>query len=353
MMRQTIKSALLRTPLPGILLRRRSRKHLTVLAYHRIHPLPDSNYAFDADLISATPEEFARELDYFRRHLDVLSMQALLDGLERRVRLPERPAVITFDDGYRDNCDIATPILRERGLTACFFLSTRLVGTDRIPWWDQVSCCMRFARVACVLSPFGDDDPPYLLDMTQRRQSKRRFLHHLKRTLWPRALQCLDYLCAETGVNPADHAESPLFMSWDAARSMRAAGMEIGGHTRTHPIVAQVDNPHVLREEIRGCYEDLCQFVGERPIAFAYPVGSPEAMSPLADAEIHNSGFRISFSYIHAFARADSGVCRVPRLRVEYGDDYDAFRLGMALAPRDGGRDLGRCRRPLRSSTPD
>ncbi len=43
---------------------------------------------------------------------------------------------ITFDDGYLDNLTIASPLLTERNLPACFFVATGYIGTDRVPGWD-------------------------------------------------------------------------------------------------------------------------------------------------------------------------------------------------------------------------
>jgi peptidoglycan/xylan/chitin deacetylase (PgdA/CDA1 family) len=333
-LRRLIQTVIASTSLPESVVRQRTRRSITVLAYHRVAPPPGADYPFDAELFSATPEEFARELHYFRRHLDVISMRELRGGLADPACLPERPAVITFDDGYQDNAEIALPILREVGLPACFFLATRIVDTRQVPWWDQVACCLKHSRVRQVSSPFGPTDAPYDTGPTVRRESIRRFLRRLKGAPWSQAVRCVEQLREVTGVEPTAFAEEPLFMSWGAVRAMSAAGMEIGGHTRTHPIVARLETEEALREEIGGCHDDIAEALGQPPMAFAYPVGSPEAMSPQGDAAICEAGFVLSFSYIHAIAHHRGGASRIPRLKTEYGQNYQAFRLGMARAPR-------------------
>jgi peptidoglycan/xylan/chitin deacetylase (PgdA/CDA1 family) len=332
-LRKLLSVVVVRTPLPEMLFRSRSRKAITVLAYHRILPLPGANYPFDENVISATPEEFDRELRFFRRHLDVISVPELMAGYEDPGRLPTRPAVITFDDGYADNYEIAMPILRQHGLSACFFLSTQLVGTAEVPWWDQVACCMKFARVEAIPSPFGGDDPPYNLDASRKAASIRRFLQQMYRAPWPKAQESIARLREQTGVDPREHADRPLFMSWEAARAMQAAGMELGGHTRTHPIVANLPDREAVRDEIQGCYDDLRDQAGVRPVAFAYPVGSRSGMSAIAEEEIRRAGFKAAFSYVHSFATLKSPVLKIPRVQSEYGHDHNAFRLGMALTP--------------------
>jgi peptidoglycan/xylan/chitin deacetylase (PgdA/CDA1 family) len=326
------------TPLPEAVLRRRARQFLTVLGYHRIMPPAAADYAFNEGVISATPEEFTRELKFLRANLDVLSIPQLVEGLRNPSLMPQRPAVITFDDGYVDNRTHAFPLLKEAGLPACFFVCTALLGTRSIPWTEAWVCCLKQSRVDRIDSPFGKDDPPYLLDPANRAASIRRFRERMRRVPWSLVPGMLERLREATSVHPEEHLTEPLFMSWDAAREMSAGGMSFGGHTRTHPVLACVDDPSLLRDEIGGCYEDLEAELGEPPLAFAYPFGSLAHMSALADAEVERAGFQVLFSFIHGFApRRTEGLRRLPRIHASLIDDYDGFRVRMATAPGAGG----------------
>ncbi len=122
-------------------------------------------------------------------------------------------------------------------------------------------------------------------------------------------------------------------------RQLAAAGMEIGGHTRSHPVLSRIDDDAVLDHEVAGCYEDLRRMLGVVPLAFAYPFGELEHMSEQADAAIARAGFEISFSFVHGFApREGSARRRLPRIHASHGDDYQAFRMQMATAPDLAGR---------------
>lgn len=129
-------------PLRNLWRRLRGRAHATVLTYHRVS---------DAyrDAVTVGVEQFRRHLAILKRHYDVQDMPAFLAGRGAPRRRP--CVVITFDDGYEDNYH-AAGMLREAGLQATFFLSTRIVGTDeafahdlkrlgrRVPTlsWEQV-----------------------------------------------------------------------------------------------------------------------------------------------------------------------------------------------------------------------
>jgi peptidoglycan/xylan/chitin deacetylase (PgdA/CDA1 family) len=101
-----------------------------VVAFHRVNAEPDWSG------LSITPEAFADYCRFFRRHFDVIPLRAFVELLERRVSL-EGYIAITFDDGYRDNCEQAAPILEALGLPATFFIVSQWMGSEVIPWWDR------------------------------------------------------------------------------------------------------------------------------------------------------------------------------------------------------------------------
>ena len=122
-------------------------QRLTVLAYHRITDVHAADFAGYAPNVSASPEMFDQQMGYLRRHFQVISLKQLLDALERNIPLPDRAALITFDDGYRDNHEQALPILRHHQLPATLFLATDFLDTGRPFYWDRVAHAFRICRL--------------------------------------------------------------------------------------------------------------------------------------------------------------------------------------------------------------
>ena len=82
---------------------------------------------------------FRRQLEYVSRCFTIITFKHLL-GLaqsDQRVNWPRPLAIVTFDDGYRDNITIAAPILEDLGISACFFVATGYIGTERRFAWDR------------------------------------------------------------------------------------------------------------------------------------------------------------------------------------------------------------------------
>lgn len=103
-----------------------------ILNYHKV----DNFY----HALSITPQEFEEQMAYLSENgFTTITPDQLMSYLNHDRALPEKPIMITFDDGYLDNYTNAYPILKKYGFTATIFLVTNLVGHDeRFMTWDQV-----------------------------------------------------------------------------------------------------------------------------------------------------------------------------------------------------------------------
>jgi len=102
-------------------------RKIPVLAYHRI--------GYTTDYLTVTPERFSNDLDSLQQRgycsISLEEFQRFLD--DRNVEMPEKPVLITFDDGYLDNFQNAYPILRKHGMIGTFFIITDMLWTkDRL-----------------------------------------------------------------------------------------------------------------------------------------------------------------------------------------------------------------------------
>jgi len=173
------------------------------------------------------------------------------------------------------------------------------------------------------------------LDAANRNASIARLRRRMRDVPWSKVSTIIAHVMASTRVNPQDYLTEPLFMNPTMIKEMANAGMEIGGHTRHHPILSRVNDAPLLRSEIAGCYDDLYRMIARQPLAFAYPFGYEEYMSAAADHEIRRAGFQMSFSFIHGFAERQAGALfRIPRLHASYGADHREFRFRTAIAPQ-------------------
>ena len=106
--------------------------YLPILAYHRIGNLKDDHVP------TVSPEVFESHLRWLTRSVyRSLSLEALLDHLDRQAQWPRRSVVITFDDGYEETASIAGPLLKRFQVPAILFVASAEVGRPGFITWAQ------------------------------------------------------------------------------------------------------------------------------------------------------------------------------------------------------------------------
>jgi peptidoglycan/xylan/chitin deacetylase (PgdA/CDA1 family) len=105
-------------------LRFRRRTRCTVLLYHRVNNI-------SLDNLTTSERRFIEHMEVLRQHYPVLGLSEAVAALRTGRYLGPNVVVITFDDGYADNHDVAAPILEHFGLPATFFVTAGLIETTR------------------------------------------------------------------------------------------------------------------------------------------------------------------------------------------------------------------------------
>jgi peptidoglycan/xylan/chitin deacetylase (PgdA/CDA1 family) len=111
-----------------------------ILMYHYISVPPEGADGIRYNL-SVWPEVFATQMAYLAvEGYHPIRLADLAHHLADGTPLPDKPVVLTFDDGYEDNYASALPVLRASGFPATFFVITRFVDDGRPGYmtWDQL-----------------------------------------------------------------------------------------------------------------------------------------------------------------------------------------------------------------------
>ncbi len=304
------------------------RDRLTALAYHRIIDPAESGLEFDPGVVSATPEMFERQMRYVAKHFSVIALPDLHEHVTTGRPLPERPALITFDDGYRDNYDAAFPVLRSMGLPAVIFLITGAIGTDRVMWWDELSYLLaRTGLPRAELPLVGARE----LDGERARAAARTvLLRRLKEVPDEQRGAAMTELRDALDVAPP-HPSPPLFMGWDEVEDLVAHGVECQPHTVDHPLMIRVDSERA-RSEVACSAAEVAERTGHPARAFAYPNGDYDAST--LDA-LRAAGISMAFTMRLGPCGAPavrSAPLEIPRVPLEGRDTWDLFRLKVSGA---------------------
>lgn len=129
-MKRRLKALLGRLFYKTGLYRRHFRNKAVIVLFHRVDDRLKDN------AISCGVNEFRDYCRFFSRYFEVVSLGEMLARLQAGEDI-SRLVTITFDDGYRDNYEVAAPILSKLNLPACFFVATGLVNSTTVPSWDE------------------------------------------------------------------------------------------------------------------------------------------------------------------------------------------------------------------------
>jgi peptidoglycan/xylan/chitin deacetylase (PgdA/CDA1 family) len=281
---------------------------LTVLCYHRVvQPQPDRFQGFRAN-ISASPDDFRKQIDYLLRHYTPVSVHDVRAWLLGERELPLRPALVTFDDGYTDNGEIAWPILRARGVPAVVFLVTDHIENQRPFLWDYVAYCFHSTRdTECCLPLLGQARCQLA---AEREEAARMWMHLVKAYPDAQKWRHAQELACALHVEPPKNAFAGMYLSWADVVRLAADGLDFGGHTRTHPVLTRVPLQQA-ETEICGSRERVAKALGRPPVAFAYPNGTTADFGPEHERLTRKAGYTMAFA-LHSRPSLLSEAARRP-----------------------------------------
>ncbi|MFJ6385322.1 polysaccharide deacetylase family protein [Kitasatospora sp. NPDC092039] len=260
------------------LFRALAAQRLAVLAYHGV----------------TDHRSFGAQLDRLQRLATPVSLDAVLQAVAERRPLPPRSVLVTFDDADRSVLTHALPALDARGIPATAFVISELIGTERPFWWHEADFLARHGGRARSLDC---GHPSQLLRRLKAMPDpdRRRSLHELRVSADRRPPR-------QEQLTPAD------------LLALRDGGVAIGNHTQGHPCLGRCDDDTV-RTEITGAHEALTRWLGEPPIAFAYPDGGHDVR---AETVLQELGYRLGFLSDHRLGpRLPSHPLQISRLQVD------------------------------------
>jgi peptidoglycan/xylan/chitin deacetylase (PgdA/CDA1 family) len=308
------------------------RPGLLVLMYHRIGTPADAPYY--APIWSASAGAFREQMTRLRATYRIATLGEAVALAASGFPVTEPTALVTFDDGYRDNFETALPILRELDVPAAFFLPTAFLQAPRLPWWDFVACAVNRATVR-ILRLERPEPLEIDLDRTPRPVAIARVVqaclsHHVD-VNDERGFRA--HLADRAGADVDDAALGrALFMTWDHVRALAAEpGMAVASHAHSHRTLARLPEAE-QRDELTEARRILEQEVGHTVYAVAYPYGWPGAFDATTERLAREAGYQLAFTGVEGVNRPGAtDPFAVGRLTVGFADSPVLLRARMAL----------------------
>jgi peptidoglycan/xylan/chitin deacetylase (PgdA/CDA1 family) len=263
-----------------------------VLMYHRIDEV-----AYDPFELAVSPANFEQQLATLRDKWNPVTLPDLARCVKNQY-IVDRSVVLTFDDGYIDNLNVAIPLLERYKIPATFYITTNVVKKQEPFWWDELQAILLESPLLpevftleiggepvtvtlageSVLTPvldsqhrswkLGEGEPP-----TRRSQTQME-LWRLIRPLVPAEQRAVIDKLRKLAGRPSGPNTPWLGMTPDQIRQIQKNPLfTIGAHTHNHPALAD-HGPEGQQAEVLQSKQYLEELIGQPVTHFSYPFGS-------------------------------------------------------------------------------
>ncbi len=246
--------------------------------FHRV-----TDTFFDISLL-VKQKTFEECMKYIAQSYPVISMDFLIQNLDKWKNIPDDSFVITFDDGWIDFHDVAYPILSKLKIPTTIYLTTGFVSLECSYWQERLNNLLIhvltnrniFLKTVSIISiPKIDFKLRDLISKSEDTQIIFKFIDYLKKFTHDKILKTISDLeesLKEHSIMISED-EHRSFANWDEINSMKDSKISFGSHTVSHMILTN-EQSDVVKDEINKSKEIIEKETGRNVLHFSYPNGN-------------------------------------------------------------------------------
>lgn len=303
------------------IVRRRFTPGAVILFYHRVAQLPTDPYS-----MAVSPDRFAQHMEYIHRTCSLVRLRDLTDAMRLR-ELPHRAVAVTFDDGYADNYWQAYPLLKSTEIPVTIFITSNKVDSVREYWWDDLErmLSLPIRPPEHLRMTVRDQEYEWQLGSAEQQQRARKEIFSLLRPLDADAREeSLGKLASWAGLEREGRPDYRAVTASQLIDLARAEYIDIGAHTKTHPMLSALP-ADAQRAEVLGSRHELESIIQRRIHAFAYPYGTAQDFTDETVQIVREAGFDLACTTIPGSVESGDDPFRLSRC-VVYDWEIDYFK---------------------------
>ena len=295
------------------------------LTYHRIAPNDYRPEEFSPNLsLFVTMDQFDRQMRYVSENFNCIGIDEMIQKL-RTGTVEPRSLVVTFDDGHRDNLELALPILKKYGVPAVIYVTTGFIGkTIRSFWWYDHELIVR--KLDRIKLEWRGKVVSWRTSGRRAKENAFFELNSIFKSASPEEqIKWMRQLREQAGV--LEESQTTDALSWEDLISLdREPLVTIGAHSVSHAVLSQLD-PSALRQEMSESKRTLEHKLGHPVAHFAYPFGSNKHAAKREFETARECGFESActtrIGHIQKFHAHH--LQSLPRMTVDYHDNLESF----------------------------
>lgn len=300
-----------------------------VLMFHRVIPYSNAKRVHNHLSLEITPEHLEEVISFFiKMDYCFLSIDQLYENFKKGV-VPERKFVVfTFDDGYRDNLEIAYPIFKKHKIPFTVYVTTGIPNKTAILWWFVLEDTL--LNLDAIQFSWNDEKYSYNCRTPDEKEKTfeiiQAFIH--KNFDIENYLELFKAIFNKYQHDLTSHS-TILGMNWDEIRRLNEDPLvTIGAHTVNHFNLATLPGD-ILTSEILDSKTELEKQLGEPIKHFAYPYGKSHQASVREFECANGLGFNTATTTNigNLFQEHDEMQYSLPRININRVTDKHVLKL--------------------------
>lgn len=272
---------------------------LLILNYHNFSKY--NNYKIKRGNILETDysDNFEKQIHFYKKHFNFCYPEDFFSGkCAKGINV-----LITFDDGYRDNYDIALPILKKHNTATVFFITTDVVSKNDFLLHDKIRYLTQNKLI-----PFSYNDLPIKMYNGERNYD----------------VNDIDF------INSTFEKHKPYkrkMLNNEEIQAIVNSGFKVGNHTHKH-LALSFYNHKIQQEDIQQANNILKSIIGNLPTHFAYPNGlsNEETIRTLKELD-----FQYAYTINGGFNNQSTNKLKLLRIGINVSDTISAILLKLLV----------------------
>ena len=220
---------------------------------------------------------FREQLKSIKNSSQVISMNDVVEMYKNGINSKENLVAITFDDGFKNNIEIAVPILDDFNFKATFYITSGLIGTNKLFWVDQIENSINHYKKENLKIDLNgeifDFQTKTKYKKIQALNSIKKYCKQAKNSEKNRVVDYVNNLCEGKTFN-TNKVSNYEVMNWqDVKKINQEKNFIIGGHSLRHDLFSKIETESQLKNDIETSIELIQNKIGYKITHYSYPEG--------------------------------------------------------------------------------
>lgn len=272
---------------------------LTVGNYHYIRKDFKTKYP---SIFGVTPNEFKKQLELLKNTGTFISPNDLINNYEIVLKSKENYILITFDDGLKEQYDLAMPILNDFDMRAVFFVNSSNIEEAKISSVHKIHLLRSIIDSKIIISAINKKQT-INLSFADKATAQKIYRYDSKKDSELKYLlnYKLSFSLKEDIVNELfekyfseNEILNKLYMTKNQIKDLASKGC-IGSHSHNHLPLGLLKR-EIIEFELKHSKMFLEEMTGEKIEMVAYPYGSNEACTEEVATIANKIGYKLGFT---------------------------------------------------------